>query len=279
MKSRLPLIPFASLAALALFVCAAMPQMQPAAAAQSQFYGPEQALMNSANRERAALGLRTLRWDDSLARAAKFHAERMAAQNVLSHQLPGEEDFKVRALRAGARFSALAENIAVGPNAEGLHEQWMNSPPHRANLLDPEMDAVGISVVRSESGFYGVEDFSHSVAPLTFEEQEQAIANQLKVHGLRLLTGEGSSSTGPAQGTTEKAMVDDARWACSTDGRYGGKRPPSYLYRFTSSDLESLPASLLQQIRSGKYQWAAVGACKAPSHAEFAVYRLAVLLY
>jgi len=266
--------------ALATFAILLVSALFPSAASgQIQFYGPEQTLLNSANRERSALGLRLLRWDDSLARAAQVHAKLMAQQNTLAHQLPGEEDFKQRALRAGARFSAIAENIAVGPSAEGLHTQWMNSPPHRANLLDPELDSVGIAVAHGETGFFGVEDFSHSVAALSLDEQEAKFAALLKAIGLRLLTGEGSASMGPAQGMTAKGMLDDARWACSSDSRYGGKRPPSYLYRFTASDLDSLPAALLQQVKSGRYQWAAVGACPAPKHTDFASYRLAVMLY
>ncbi len=68
----------------------------------------------------------------------------MAAQNTLSHQLPGEPGMADRASQAGARFSSLAENVAEGPSAESIHRQWMNSPPHRANLLDPNSIRWGL---------------------------------------------------------------------------------------------------------------------------------------
>ena len=90
------------------------------ARAQGQRESAEQILFDAANHDRAAQRLRPLRWDNSLANGARQHAQRMAQQNTLSHQLPGEEDFKARAVRAGARFSSLAENIAEGPDAPGI---------------------------------------------------------------------------------------------------------------------------------------------------------------
>ncbi len=110
--------------------------------ARAQDNGPAQTLFESANHERTAHGLAPLKWSATLAGAARQHALRMAARNTLSHQLPGEPGMADRASQAGARFSSLAENIAEGPSAEGIHKQWMNSPPHRANLLDAQLDSA-----------------------------------------------------------------------------------------------------------------------------------------
>src|ERR1700692_3587762 len=106
----------------------------------------EQTLLQLANRERAAQGLAPLKWSASLAEAARDHALRLAQQNTLSHQLPGEAGLAVRAARAGARFSSIAENVAEGPSAEGIHQQWMHSAPHRANLLDAQLDSMGVAI-------------------------------------------------------------------------------------------------------------------------------------
>ncbi len=102
----------------------------------------EQILFDDANRERTQRGLSPLKWDAQLAAAAQQHASLMAQQNTLSHQLPGEPEPTARARAAGARFSALAENVADGPSVGEIHEGWMNSPPHRKNLLDPELNSV-----------------------------------------------------------------------------------------------------------------------------------------
>ena len=56
-----------------------------------------QSLFRSANRERVARGLAPLKWSATLATAARQHALRMAAQNTLSHRLPGEPGMAERA--------------------------------------------------------------------------------------------------------------------------------------------------------------------------------------
>jgi len=104
----------------------------------------EQTLFEYTNHERTVRGLPALRWDDSLARAARQHAERMARENTLSHQLPGEPDLGARLTQAAVRYNKCAENIAEGPNTLDIHDGWMNSPPSRASLLDQTWMPVGI---------------------------------------------------------------------------------------------------------------------------------------
>ena|ERR1700733_1273263 len=119
----------------------------------------ERALFEAANRDRHQQGLEELKWDDALARAARKHAEQMAKNHTLSHQLPGEVGLPGRVGQAGVKHSWLSENIAEGSDAEDIHAQLMKSPNHRANILDSEMDTVGIGVVESGGKWYGVEDF------------------------------------------------------------------------------------------------------------------------
>jgi hypothetical protein len=230
--------------------------------APSQVSGPPQALFLSANRERAAQGLAPLKWSATLAEAARQHALRMAAQNALSHEFPGEPGMAERATQAGARFSSLAENVAEGPSAESIHQQWMKSPPHRANLLDPQLDSLGIAVVERNGVLFAVEDFSLATEMMSVGEQEGIIGAQLRSHGLRLLKNAG-----------------DARRSCVLDNGYAGSRAPSFVLHYATPDLQTLPDLLELRIRTGKYHSAAVGAC--PSDAKFGLsnYRIAVLLY
>src|ERR1700688_1194504 len=155
---------------------------------RAQENGSAQILFESANHERAAHGLGPLKWSATLAAAARQHALRMATQNTLSHQLSGEPGMVDRASQAGARFSSLAENIAEGPSAEGIHQEWMNSPPHRANLLDPQLDSVGIAVAGRNGALFAVEDFSRAAGKLSVEEQEGIVDAKLRSRGLRLLS-------------------------------------------------------------------------------------------
>ena len=221
-----------------------------------------QTLLQSANRDRAVHGLAPLKWSAPLAAAAQHHASRMAEQNTLSHQLPGEAGLAERAAQTGARFSSIAENIAEGPAAESIHRQWMNSPPHRANLLDAQLDSVGIAVENRGGTLFAVEDFSLAVGKLTLSEQEALVADELRKRGLRLV------DTGA-----------DARRSCALDNGYAGKLTPSFVLHFATSDLQSLPGMLEQRIQTRKYHSAAVGACPSAGKTAFAAYRLAVMLY
>jgi hypothetical protein len=221
----------------------------------------DQTLLNAANRERAAAGLHPLQWDSALASAAHQHALRMAQANQLSHQFPGEPPMQDRARQAGARFSMIAENVAQGPTPSGIHTQWMNSPPHRANILDPDLNAIGISVVQSGNMLFAVEDFSVSVPTLSLEQQEQEVASQLSAHNLQVAAGSA-----------------DARKTCEMDRGWSGPRPSAVL-RYEMSNLSNLPDEVMQKVDSGKFHSAAVGACKATGSSEFSRFRVAILLF
>jgi uncharacterized protein YkwD len=164
--------------------------------ASAQTGSAERELFDAANRERAAQGRVQLRWDDTLAKAAHEHALLMAQRNTLSHQFPGEPALQDRARATGARFTEIAENVAEGPSADVIHSGWMHSPPHRANLLDPELTAIGIAIVGAASRdgeghsgagmLFAVEDFSQSVASLNIVEQERRVGAQLTARGLQV---------------------------------------------------------------------------------------------
>jgi len=230
--------------------------------AHSQEHGPAQILLDSANRERAANGLGSLRWDPALAAAAQQHAQRMASENTLSHQLPGEPDMLARAKQTGARFSSLAENIAEGPNAESIHKQWMHSPPHRANLLDPQLNSIGIATVERGGSLFAVEDFSLATQKLSVEAQEGIVEAKLRESGLKLLN-----------------YRNDARRSCVLDNGYAGSHTPSFILHYATPDLQTFPDMLKQRIQTGKYHSAVAGACASDAKLGFSNYRIAVLLF
>jgi Cysteine-rich secretory protein family len=246
-------------AAVAILVLTFFPAMT---GAQSSPGNREQVLLLSANRDRQAQGLPALKWNSALATAARQHALSMARQNTLSHQLPGEPDLAARASRAGVRFSTVAENVAVGPSAEEIHKGWMNSPPHRANLLDPQVTAVGIAVAAANGTLFAVEDFSDTVAELSLQDQEKLVATQLQSRGIALLS-----------------YTSEARKTCALDNGYAGTHEPSFVLHYATSDLKALPELLKQRIRTGKYHNGAVGACLAEQKKGFSGYRIAVMLY
>jgi cysteine-rich secretory family protein len=220
----------------------------------------DQLLLDATNRERSAAGLQPLEWDEALATAARQHAQVMASQNLLLHQCLDEPPLEQRAAKAGARFSMIAENIAVGPNPETIYSGWMHSPGHRKNILNAEVSAVGIATMRGSGGLFAVQDFSRPVEALSLEQQEEKVVSLLRGNGL--LAAE---------------VTADARKTCNLDHGFAGA-PASYAIRFEVTDLSKLPDNLLQKVKSRAYRRAAVGACRGGGTAGFTLYHIAVLL-
>jgi uncharacterized protein YkwD len=131
-----------------------------AASAQEYSSRAERQLLAATNREREARGLPGLRWNQALAEAARRHAQIMVEHQTISHQFPGEPSLPTRATQAGVKFTALAENVAEAPSAAEIPNLWMHSPGHRANILDPSLDSIGIAVAERNGEFYAVQDFS-----------------------------------------------------------------------------------------------------------------------
>jgi len=128
--------------------------------AQQKTSDAERQLLNAVNQERKAHGLPSLAYDAALADAARKHAQRMAEQGTISHQLPGEPALPARAKAAGAHFTWLSENVDEGPTAAVIHQSFMKSPQHRANILDSDMDSAGIGVAERNGQLFAVEDIS-----------------------------------------------------------------------------------------------------------------------
>jgi uncharacterized protein YkwD len=261
---------FAILAALALLALLLTPTLQAAgigtsgAAARSarpQSGTPETMLLEAANRERTLAGLAPFHWDTSLAASARKHAELMAQKRTLSHQFPGEAALQDRATQTGARFSVIAENVAEGPTVLGLHTQWMNSPPHRANILADDMNAIGIAIVQSGNMLFAVQDFAEAIPTLNLDAQEMQIATMLSARGLRMVK-----------------ETSDARKTCDMDRGFVGNRPLTVL-RYETTDLSRFPEDIDEKVQSGKFHSAAIGACDAGGSVGFARFRIAILLF
>ena len=92
--------------------------------------------------------------------SARRHAEVMLEHGSTGHAFAGEPSLSMRAKQAGVHFGWLSENVMQGPSAEFIHEQFMKSAPHRANILDREMDSIGVGVVEQGGELFVVEDFA-----------------------------------------------------------------------------------------------------------------------
>lgn len=220
-------------------------------------------MVQLANQARASAGVGPLEWDPALAAAARQHCLRMASEGPISHRYGGEPDLTERAGQAGAHFSLIEENVAVGPTPGSIHNAWMHSPEHRANLLSRDVDRVGVAIVASRGVLYAVADYERVVPVLTQVQLESAIAGLLRGYSLRIL----NDPTG-------------ARASCSDDRKAKDRRPPGFLMLWQGADVAHLPKELVNRIASGQFHEAAVGSCPAQSdEGSFTAYRVAVLLY
>jgi len=154
-RSRIAIV--VAVAGLVALLAACQPQ-SPAAQKASANCGPAapdnsitQGVFDRVNSDRAANGLGPLSWNPQLACLAQDHSNWMATTGNFSHR-----DLSVTIRQpAYAGYASLGENILVGPNTMSggaMEDAWMNSPGHRANILSPNFDSIGIAVGWSPDG-------------------------------------------------------------------------------------------------------------------------------
>lgn len=98
------------------------------------------------NRYRSQAGLPAVSRNPALTRAAEAHAADMATRGFMAHVGSNGTGPKERARASGYRPCLIAENIAVGQaGTDAVLAWWMNSPPHRSNMLHPRASEFGMA--------------------------------------------------------------------------------------------------------------------------------------
>lgn len=140
-------------AVLATVLLTAVPASSRPAPSPEHGRGPDTArievrLLAQVNDVRRHAGCRGLKPRSGLHGSATAHSSAMAAQRSLSHQVTGEAELRQRIAAAGYPGAALmGEVIAMGPmSARQALRRWLDSPPHRALLLDCRLRLVGLGV-------------------------------------------------------------------------------------------------------------------------------------
>lgn len=117
------------------------------------------------NQERARAGCEPLRTDERLRAAARAHSQDMATNDYFEHTSQDGRSFVDRIAATGyPRQQAGGENIAKGyRTATDVMAGWMNSPGHRANILNCGFRAIGVGIARTAGGpIYWTQDFGRS---------------------------------------------------------------------------------------------------------------------
>jgi uncharacterized protein YkwD len=108
--------------------------------------------INFTNIERKNNNLRVLKENPLLNKAALAKANDMFLGQYFEHISPNGTGPAGLADRAGYLYIAIGENLAMGnfKNDEDLVRAWMNSPGHRANILNPKYTEIGVAVLEGE---------------------------------------------------------------------------------------------------------------------------------
>lgn len=134
----------------------------------------EERFVELINAERRAHGVGGLVVHPELVEKARRHAARMAAEGRIFHSddlAEGLDDWNL-----------LGENVGRGGNIETLHQAFMDSPGHRANILRAGYDAVGVGVVWEDGVPYVVEVFMDSIEQLKVQYTPPFVDDDDSVH-------------------------------------------------------------------------------------------------
>lgn len=106
----------------------------------------EKEFLTRINNYRASKGLAPLKLSAKLGAAADYHSADMATNNYFSHTLFNGTTWSQNIKNFGYTYNTYrAENIAAGyQSASAVYSAWKASPGHRANMLDPNLKAIGI---------------------------------------------------------------------------------------------------------------------------------------
>lgn len=109
-------------------------------------------LLSATNTQRSAAGVAGLANNAKLANAAQAKANDMVARNYWSHNTPDGQEPWIFVQNAGYSYLKAGENLAYGfTSSDDTVTGWMNSPTHKANLLDSGFSEVGFGMANSSN--------------------------------------------------------------------------------------------------------------------------------
>ncbi len=137
----------------------------------------ETRLIRAVNAERKKVGAPPLKSDPTLTAIADFWGCRMIDGGFFGHVDPANDSTVAeRAADFGYPFLKIGENLAAGqPSAEEVVAEWMKSPKHRENMLDPAFVEIGVAV--KDGGQYGRYWVQELGRALSLDDMEAAFAS------------------------------------------------------------------------------------------------------
>ena len=121
-------------------------------AATSCVSADQTTVFNQVNNSRTTRGWRAMSMNQWMADFAQNWAERMAATCTLRHSAN-------YATANPYPWRRLAENVGSGPSLASAHRAFLNSPSHKANIVDPDFNYLGTGVAKGCGHYWVVHEF------------------------------------------------------------------------------------------------------------------------
>ena len=117
----------------------------------------EAQLVALTNRSRASAGLKPLRVDSTLRSIARWRSKDMIVRDYFSHTIPGYGKVFTKLHAVGFCYKVAGENIGENNYPDGIatsaiHQQFMGSAGHRANILGKTYDVIGVGAYKGPTG-------------------------------------------------------------------------------------------------------------------------------
>ncbi|MEK7555589.1 MAG: CAP domain-containing protein [Patescibacteria group bacterium] len=137
------------------------------------------------NIERVKAGLSPLKENAGLDISSSIKAKDLLDKQYFAHESPSGIGVADLAERAGYGFILIGENLALGnfKDDQALVQAWMDSPGHRANILNTKYKDIGVSVIKGmfegRTTWFAVQHFGFSSSACP--EPSQSLKNQISI--------------------------------------------------------------------------------------------------
>lgn len=219
----------------------------------------EKTLLEWVNKERTDRKLGPLNLSADLRKVAEGHSRDMASRRKLTHLSSGRKSFEDRLLDAGMFFIEIGENVATSETFDGafIHQGFMDSPEHRDNILNPNFDTIGISVVyANDNKYYVTQDFIQSLDVLEEEDATKFFQDEIdrirKKNALPALSFQKTANIFAQRHAKKKAAGQRLLNVANFFGE-------THVHFITTPRL-TIPENVSREIASGIYESGGIGA-------------------
>ncbi len=129
-------------------------------------------MLDLINQERTSRGLVPVEYSNELTYMGELHSKDMLNRNFFSHENPDGENIDTRRKDLGIQ-TFVGENISKNTSVSGSHNSLMQSPPHKANILNPDWNRLGLGIVSQNGIYYVSQEFS------LYEVNTEKLINQI----------------------------------------------------------------------------------------------------